>query len=713
MLIVLDDIGFAQLGCYGGEIDTPVIDRLAAAGFRYRNFHVTALCSPTRACLLTGRNHHAVGMGLVANFDNGFPGYRGYVSHEAATIAEVLRDVGYATYSVGKWHLVPPRETGPLGPFDNWPLQRGFDHYYGFLNGKTDQWYPNLWEDNHSTARPEGGDYHLSTDLVDRSLAYLGDYVSANSDRPFFLYLAFGAGHEPHHVSEEYIQRYSGRFDHGWDAARDRILARQVELGVVPKGTLLPEPNPGVPTWESLDVDERRLFARMEEVFAGFLTHTDDQIGRLVDFLQRHDLFDDTLVILVSDNGASMEGGRNGHVNPTYRSGRFPTIADNLESLDLIGGPLTHNIYPAGWAQAGNTPLKYYKMHTHGGGIRVPLIVDWPARLADQAVICDQYHHAIDIVPTILEELGLTAPDSFLGVPQLPLHGESMAYTFDDPHTPTRKKCQYYEIHGHRGLWKGGWKAVTYHHVGTPFSGDRWELYHVEEDFSESTDLADSYPDQLDELITRWWVEAGHHGVLPLEERTVTLKGNPDAEPRADRRVFTYLPGAFLPDTALCPDLVNRSFEITAKVGSFESDHCGVLFAIGDRFAGFSLFVDDGHLIFDYNASGEHSIIESHEPIPQGASTLRVAFVPAEPGRAAAKLHVDGNQSGEGRITRTLVTGVSLTGVQCGRGYLTPVSERYTNPFPYGGDLYHVTISLQPKAADADEIAFAAVMREQ
>ncbi|TMK55338.1 MAG: arylsulfatase, partial [Actinobacteria bacterium] len=338
VVVVLDDVGFAQLGCYGSNIATPVMDGLAANGLRYSNFHVTALCSPTRAALLTGRNHHSAGMGLVSNFDNGFPGYRGYLAHETATIAEVLHDYDYANYCVGKWHLAPPRDTGPLGPFDHWPLGRGFDHYYGFLHGRTNQWVPNLWHDNHSIEPPTDAGYHLTEDLVDHALTNLRDWMSANSSRPFFLYLAFGACHDPHHVPEEFIARYAGAFDDGWDVERDRVLARQKEMGVVPASTKLPPANPGVRAWNELDADERRLFARMQEVFAGFLSHTDHHLGRVVDFLTTHGLLDDTLLILLSDNGASMEGGAVGSTNiqGSYRLGTVPTIEDNLEKIDLL-----------------------------------------------------------------------------------------------------------------------------------------------------------------------------------------------------------------------------------------------------------------------------------------------------------------------------------------------------------------------------------------
>lgn len=713
VMVVLDDIGFAQLGCYGGDIETPAIDGLARRGLRYSNFHVTALCSPTRACLLTGRNHHAVGMGLVANFDNGFPGYRGYVSHEAATIAEMLGDHDYATYCVGKWHLVPPRAMGPLGPFDHWPLGRGFDHYYGFLQGKTEQWHPTVWEDNHLVDLPERAGYHLSEDLVDRSIGYLREYVSANTSRPFFLYLAFGAGHDPHQAPEDHIARYQGRFDDGWDVARERIVERQRAMGVVPAGTRLPAPNPGVPEWGSLTADERRLFARMEEVFAGFLSHTDEQIGRLVTFLAATGLMDDTIFMVVSDNGASMEGGRNGYTRPTYRSGRFPTVEENLAQIDRLGGPLTSGIYPAGWAQAGNTPLRYYKMHTHGGGIRVPLIVHWPERLARTDVICDQYHHAVDVVPTVLEELGISAPEWRRGAPQLPIHGTSMSYTFDDPSAPTRKDVQYYEIHGNRGLWHQGWKAVTLHRDGTPFADDRWELYHVDEDFSESVDLAESHPDKLADLVARWWTEAGRHGVLPLEDRLVTLLGDPEAEPRADRRTFTYLPGAFLPDAAMGPDLFNRSFRIRADVAPFAPDHEGVLLAFGDRFAGLSLFVRSGRLVFDYNACGAHSVVTGDHDLPRGATRFEMDLRFVDGRNADVALSVDGDPCGEGRVSPVILTGVSLTGIQCGRGHLSAVSEQYENPFAYTGELSTVTVTLAPKGRDDDQAAFATIVREQ
>ena len=711
VMVVLDDIGFAQLGCYGGDIDTPAIDALAQAGALYRDFHVTALCSPTRACLLSGRNHHAVGMGLVANFDNGFPGYRGEITPRAAILPELLGDVGYATYCVGKWHLVPPRHSGPLGPFGQWPLGRGFDHFYGFLHGKTDQWSPVLWEDNHlatSTRRSQ----HLSEDLVDRSLEYLADYVTANSERPFFLYLAFGAGHDPHQVPTSHIDRYQGRFNDGWDAARARVLERQRALGVVPDHASIPTANPGVPSWDELTADERRLFARLQEVFAGFVNHTDEQIGRLVDFLRAHGLLDDTVLMVLSDNGASHEGGRDGYIAPPWRAGLRPTAKENLEHFDDLGGPKTQPMYPSGWAQAGNTPLRYYKLHTHGGGIRAPMIVHWPRRLARSGAIGTQYHHVVDVVPTLLEELGVSAPEIRNGVEQMPIHGTSMAYTFDDPDAPTRKKCQYYEINGHRGLWMEGWKALTLHTRGAPFDMDRWELYHVAEDFSETIDLAEEFPDKLDELVKRWREEAEVNGVFPLEDRMITLTGNPDAEPKRDKTSFTFLPGTFLPDAASCPDIFNRHFAITAVVEPYREGDYGLLLAMGDRFGGVSLFVQDRCLHFDYNAAGVHSATES-PPLPMGTTELTMELTYHNARTADVRLAADGQTMAEGQVSPLMITGVSLTGVQCGQGWTTAVCPRYDNPYPYSGALRVVRLDLGPKEDDADEIAFAAVMRDQ
>jgi arylsulfatase len=424
VVILLDDVGFAQLGCYGSSIRTPAIDALAAGGLRYSNFHVAALCSPTRASLLSGRNHHSVGMGFLAAFDTGFPNYRADISPTAALFPELLRDAGYGSYACGKWHLAPPSQMSPAGPFRSWPTQRGFDRYYGFMWGEDDQYAPELWYDQHRVEVPDRPDYHVSEDLVDRSQQFLSDHLTARPQDPFLLYLAFGACHAPHQAPAEYIDAYRGAFDHGWDVERERILQRQIESGIVPPGTDLAPHNLGVAAWNSLTDDQRRLYARMQEAFAGFLTHTDVQIARLVEFLERQCVLDNTMIMLISDNGASGEGGEHGTANEYRWFLQLPDpLEDTLAAYDDLGTRRAHNHYPTGWAQAGNTPFKYYKRHAYAGGVRAPLIAHWPAGITPDPVPRRQFHHVIDIAPTLLDLCGVTAPASYRGVAQQPMHG--------------------------------------------------------------------------------------------------------------------------------------------------------------------------------------------------------------------------------------------------------------------------------------------------
>jgi arylsulfatase len=507
VFILLDDVGFAQIGCYGSDIETPHMDRLASGGLRYTNFHTTAMCSPTRACLLTGRNHHAAGLGIVTEFATGFPGYAGRLTKRAATLAEMLRPHGYNTFAVGKWHLMPLREATAAGPFDAWPLQRGFDRWYGFPAGYTDQWYPELCDGNQPIDTPRRPGYHLSEDLVDRAIEYVRDQHSVAPEKQFFLYVAFGAAHWPHQAPAAFIDKYRGRYDRGWDVIRAEWLARQIELGIVPPGTELPPLNDDVPAWDDLTPDEQRAAARQMEVYAGFLDHTDAQIGRLMTYLEEIGQLDNTLVVLLSDNGASNEGTRVGCLNvyKAYASHIPEPLELSLEALDRLGDETTNVHYPTGWAQAGNTPFKRYKKETHGGGVRDPLIVHWPARIKERG-LRRQYHHVADLVPTVLELLRIDAPKVYNDVPQLPVHGNSLAYTFDEPDSPTRKEVQYYEMLGNRAIWHRGWKAVARHKNGTDFDRDRWELYHLDEDYGETRDLAAEQPERLRALIDRWWI---------------------------------------------------------------------------------------------------------------------------------------------------------------------------------------------------------------
>ncbi|MDP8925255.1 MAG: arylsulfatase, partial [Chloroflexota bacterium] len=628
VFVVLDDAGFADLGCYGAEIETPHMDRLAAGGLRYTNFHTTAMCSPTRACLLTGRNAHTVGMGIIAEWSTGFPAYRGRVSRRAANLAEVLGPRGYSTFATGKWHLMPMDEATAAGPFDDWPIRRGFDHWYGFHGALANSWHPELFVDNGAIdppATPEEG-YHLSADLVDRSIGMIRDQQAVAPERPFFLYLAFGAAHWPHHVPREYVDKYRSRYDRGWDAVREERLARQLELGIVPPGTALAPRNPGVRAWAELSEDERRLFARMQEVYAGFVEHTDAQLGRLIAYLEQLGQLDDTLLVLLSDNGSSPEGGEVGAVNARKHLQYEPEdLADNLAALDRLGDPTTYPHYPTGWAQASNTPLKWYKKDVHAGGVRDPLIVHWPARVADRGGLRTQFHHVVDVMPTVLDLLGIEAPAEYAGIPQLPVHGTSMAYTLDAPDAPTRKQSQYFELLGDRGVWRRGWKAVARHDKGGDFEQDRWELYHLAEDFSECGDLAAEQPDKLREMIERWWTEAGLYGVLPLDDREYErVAASVAARARA---VSVYYPDMARIDRFSAPDITDRSYTIMAEVEVPAAGAEGMLLQSGARFGGYALYVTEGRLVHEYAFSErERTTLVSDVPVPPGPTTLGYVF---------------------------------------------------------------------------------------
>ncbi|MFM7126667.1 MAG: arylsulfatase, partial [Actinomycetota bacterium] len=487
IFILFDDLGFSQFGCYGSTIETPNIDRLAASGLQYTNFHVTPLCSPTRASLLTGRNHHAVGMRSISNFSTGFPHMRGSISNHAATIAEVLRDTGYATFALGKWHLCPMADASAAGPFDQWPLQRGFDRYYGFLDGETDQFHPELVYDNHWVDPPAGPDegYHLTEDLVDHAVGFLHDSLSIRPDRPFFMYFALGATHAPHQAPARFLEKYRGRFDEGWDVMRARWFANQKRLGLIPDDTELAPRNPGVEAWDDLSDNQRRLACRLQEAFAAFLDHTDEQIGRLMAALESLGVADDTIVVLLADNGASQEGGPFGVLHEMkFFNFLIETPDEAIHRIDDIGGPHSHSNYPWGWAQTGNTPFKWYKQNVHEGGVHVPLIVRWPKGISTSGRR-DQFHHVNDLVPTMYEIIGITPPVVYRGYEQMPVSGTSLAYTFDHPDAPSRKEVQYFEMGGHRAIYHLGWKAVTRHQPRTSFDDDKWELYHVAVDRSE------------------------------------------------------------------------------------------------------------------------------------------------------------------------------------------------------------------------------------
>lgn len=674
VVVLLDDVGYAQIGCYGSDIDTPTFDGLATGGLRYSNFHTTALCSPTRAALLTGRNHHTVGMGRIVEFATGFPGYDAHVPRDAGFISEILKDAGYATYAVGKWHLAPATEMTAGSIKDKWPLGRGFERFYGFLAGETDQYHPDLVHDNHQIdppARPEDG-YHLTEDLADVAMSYLADLRAVSPSRPFFLWFAPGACHAPHQAPRQYIDAYRGRFDLGWDAWRDEVFARQQASGLLPPGTRLSERPSWVPAWDSLSADERRLYARMMEVYAGFMTHTDAQVGRLLDFVDSLGEGDDTVVIAMSDNGASAEGGPRGSFNEMYFFNFEPeSLEENLSRIDELGGPHAHNHYPWGWAWAGNTPLKRWKRETHEGGVCDPLIVSWPGGLGASGEVRHQYVHAVDLLPTILDITGLEAPATLAGVAQRPLEGTSFAHTFPAADARSGHVTQYYEMLGSRALYHDGWKAVVFHPMAglaydgsdpnRPFDEDEWELYHVAEDFSETEDLAQKEPDKLAELVDRWWREAEQHNVLPL---TNFPRG---MDRRFRRSRHELRPGIGAINEALAPNLRNRGWRMVADLVVPDGGCEGMVASQGGAGGGWAMFVRDNRLVYAYNFLGAtRTVVTAEVPLPAGPLLARVEFVPTGQFAGNVDLYYGDVPVGQGHVPRTLPVTAGMQGLTVG-----------------------------------------------
>ena len=513
--ILLDDTGFADLHCYGSEIATPHIDALAAAGLLYNNFHTKAICSPTRAALLTGRNSHAVGMKELAGEDQGYPHSRGRITPAAATVAQILGARGYNAYGVGKWHLVPAADMKASGAKTHWPLQKGFDRWYGFLSGWTDQYHPDLVEDNHAIEKPNRPGYHFSVDIVDKAIKMLGDHLAADSKKPFFLHAAFGATHAPIQVPKPYIDKYAATYTKGWDQIREDRHRRQLALGVIPPATKLPARNPGDPAWSTLSGEERAVNARFMAAYAGFMEHTGEQIGRLVQYLKDKNQFDNTVIFLMSDNGGAPEAGPKGGFLRPY--GDLTTVHEMFERLDEMGSDKTQPLYPRPWASVSSAPFKFYKLWPYAGGVQTPCIVSWPAGIKKPG-LRRQFVDVIDITPTVLDIVGITPPAVFAGVCQIPLQGKSIRATFDNPAAPHPRDRQYYELWGSRGIWHDGWKAVGVHKPGSDYETDKWELYHAAEDFSESTNVAAKYPERLAALKKLWWDEAAKNGALPLLE---------------------------------------------------------------------------------------------------------------------------------------------------------------------------------------------------
>lgn len=712
VFIVFDDMGFSDLGCYGSEIETPNIDGLAGAGLLYSNFHTTALCSPTRACLLTGRNHHSVGMGGLANWDLGFPGARGRISHNAGTLAEMLRPQGYNTFAVGKWHLTPMAEISLAGPFDQWPLQRGFDHFYGFLEGETNQWHPELTCDNRAIEPPNRPGYHLTEDLIDQSIDLLRNQQTVAPGKPFFLYLALGACHAPHHAPKEYIEKYVPVFAKGWDATREGRLARQKNEHLVPPETQMAPRNEHVRPWDSLSAGEQQLYIQFQAAYAGMLDHADVQLGRLFAELDALQVRDDTIIVLLSDNGASQEGSPHGTVNALrYFNGIRDSLDNNLAHIEEIGQGHLNNNYPLGWAMAGNTPLKRYKQNTHGGGVRDPLIISWPRGIAARGELRSQFHHVSDIVPTILEALAIEAPVELNGVAQQPIEGTSLAYTWTEPTAATRKHVQYFEMLGHRGIWRDGWKAVTWHRSGTSFEDDQWELYHTDTDFSECVDLAGEHPERLRELVDAWWAEARTHGVLPLDDRQGRWNVTSPYHP-AERDHWVLYPGSGRIPIDASPDIRNRSYTFAAEVEIPAGGAEGVLLAMGDSCGGYAFYVKDGRLCHDYNYLASHNVAVSDEQLTPGPHTLGFEMKRAPGGAGTGTLSIDGRAVGSCEVPTMYRARASFIGLEIGRSPV-PAAGDFEAPFAFTGTLHRVVVDLaRDQAADA-EGQMRAVLRQQ
>ncbi|MFE5815249.1 arylsulfatase [Streptomyces sp. NPDC056479] len=748
LCIVWDDVGFGTFDFFGGRVRAPAMRRLADTGVRFTNFHTTGLCSPTRSCLLTGRNATSNGMACVTELTSGFPNCNGRMPPENATLAEVLVERGWNTYCVGKWHLCPAEESNLASTKRHWPLARGFERFYGFLGGETDQYYPQLVHDNHPhhvRRTPEQG-YHLSQDLADRAIEFIRDAKVIAPDKPWFTYLCPGAGHAPHHVPREWADEYRGVFDDGYEVYRELTLRRQIELGLMPEGTdLTPvDPHGGpdargpggrpwpagefVRPWESLDDGERRLFVRMAEVFAGFVSYTDAQLGRVLDYLAESGQLDNTIAMAVSDNGASGDGGPNGSLNENdFLNGVPEDLQDNVRHLDDLGGPKTYNHYPTGWAWAFGTPFKYWKRWaSYEGGIAAPMILSWPARLGTAGGIRHQYTHAVDIVPTLYDLLRITPPETVKGHPQAPLHGTSLRAVLEDPAAPDPRDTQFYVMLGSRGIWHDGWHAAAVHPPApsgwNSFEDDVWELYHLREDRSEAHDLAARHPEKLADLKRRWEREAERYQGLPLDDRTATeLFSAPRPKLSEPRDRYFYYPDCADVPESVAVDVRGRSYTLAADVRLDSPEAGGVLFAHGGRFGGHSLYLLDGWLHYVYNWLGRtEQKVSSSERVPMGDHVLSAAFRAdqrKEDGLTVGTvtLLVDDREAGRLRIRtqpgRFALDGEGLcVGRDSGRG----VTGDYEPPFRFlGGTLRHVVVGVSGQPfADPEREATGTFLRD-
>ncbi|MFI6426830.1 arylsulfatase [Promicromonospora sp. NPDC050880] len=745
LVVLYDDTGQAAWSPYGGRIQMPTMDRLAAGGLTYSQWHTTALCSPTRSTFLTGRNHHLNGFASISESSTGFPGYSSHIPPSNATLATVLRDAGWSTFWVGKNHNVPIDEWTTGASKKRWPLGQGFDQFYGFLGGETNQWFPSLAEGNRYVAQPYGPEdgYHLSKDLADQALRMIRDSKQTEPDKPWYLWFCPGANHAPHHAPQEYVDKYKGAFDDGYEAYREWVLPRMIERGVLPEGTELTPMNPmpegtftppdRVRPWAGLNEEERALFCRMAEVYAGFSEYTDAQVGRIVDYLEESGQLENTLILYCADNGASAEGSPDGSVNEGKVFGGYPDdLQQNLSMVDRLGSPDTYNHYPTGWAMAFSTPYRMFKRYTYQGGVCDPLVVHWPAGISARGEVRHQYHHCTDVVPTILEACGVEFPDVVDGVEQTPLSGVSMMYSFDDADAPTRKETQYYEMFGSRGIWHRGWKAVTEHGPVSGMSGfdrDRWQLFHTDEDRAEAHDLAAQHPDRVEELKELWMREARANDVLPLNDLQV-LGNAKDFEtymrmefhvPVPPTGQYTYYPGTSEVPERSAANVHGVSYKVLADL-DLEPGTEGVVFAQGSRFGGHALFLRDGTVTYAYNFLGIPPEIRVSAPAPtSGRHVVGVDFAKERTGEyreaiGPLRLWVDDELVAEQEI-RTVLGHFSLCGEGLCIGYDSgdAVSSLYAgSSFEFtGGTIHKVVFDVADDAyVDVEAHLRAAMARD-
>jgi arylsulfatase len=728
LIVLLDDVGFGASSTFGGPINTPIAERLAANGLKYNRFHTTALCSPTRAALLSGRNHHSVGMGTITEMATSAPGQTSMRPNTCAPLAETLKLNGFSTAQFGKCHEVPAWQTSPLGPFDNWPSGGGgFEYFYGFLGGETNQYYPAIYEgttvlDPEKT--PEQG-YHFTEDMTNKAIKWVRQQKALMPDKPFFVYFAPGATHAPHHVPKEWADKYKGKFDQGWDNLREETFARQKKLGVIPSDCELTARHEGIPAWDRTAPEMRPVLARQMEVYAGYLEHVDHHVGRLINALRDLEILDDTLVYyIIGDNGASAEGTLQGCFNEMAPLNGFldvetPQFLD--ERLDKLGGPESYNHYAVGWAHAMNTPYQWTKqVASHWGGTRNGTIVHWPSGIKAKGEIRSQFHHVIDIAPTVLEVAGLPEPTFVHGVEQRPLEGVSMAYSFDNAEAAERHETQYFEMVGNRGIYHKGWTAVTKHRTPwitgqttlPPFDEDKWELYDTTKDWSQARDLTDKHPDKLRELQRLWLIEAVKYNVLPLDDRLLE-RANPDIAGRpqlihGNRQLLFGGMGRLTEGSVL--NIKNKSHAVTAEVVIPKSGFEGVIVAQGGLTGGWSVYAKGGKLKYCYNFLGiTHSYVESTQPIPAGTHQVRMEFVYDGGGLGkggTVTLYVDGKKDGDGRVERTEPFAFSAdetcdVGMEAG----SPVSEEYgSRGNKFSGEVNWVEIDVDKAALDADHL---------